>query len=223
MIRGLVTLALLLAVAACGGSSAPPAASGPTPTARPAGPYTSAAFQPQVTFTLPGGWLIAGDAAAYLQARPVETDLIGLHLFRDVLAASQDPACPLTPEPGVGRTSNEMLAWIRGLPGLTASAPVMVEVGGLRGVGVDLAIAPGWTTSCSFANGLPTVSLLTDGASLRWVIAGSERLRLYLLDVPGGGLVIVDLDAFDGDLYGRLIDIGVPIVKSIEFATPAQP
>jgi len=35
--------------------------------------------------------------------------------------------------------------------------------------------------------------------------------------------VIVDLDAFDGDLYADLIDVGVPIVKSIQFATPVQP
>ena len=64
MIRGLATTALLLAVAACGASAPPPVATGPTLTARPAGPYTSAAFQPQVTFTLPDGWLIASDGAA---------------------------------------------------------------------------------------------------------------------------------------------------------------
>ena len=100
-----------------------------------------------------------------------------------------------------------------------SAAPVLVDVGGLRGVGVDIAIAAGWTQSCSFANGVPTVPLLTDGAGLRWVIAGSERLRLYVLDVPDGGTVIVDLDAFDGDLYDSLLRVGAPIVKSLEFAT----
>lgn len=219
MIRGLAPLALLLAVAACGGSTATPAATSPTASALPAGTYTSAVFQPTVTFTLPDGWVIAADTARYFQVRPVESDLVGLHLFRDVFAASQDPACPTTGAPGVGRTSTEIVTWIRGLAGLSVAAPVMVDVGGLRGVGVDIAIAAGWTQSCSFANGVPTVPLLTDGAGLRWVVAGSERLRLYVLDVPDGGTVIVDLDAFDGDLYDSLLKVGAPIVKSLEFAS----
>lgn len=218
MIRGLASLALLLAVAACGGSTATPAASSPTASALPAGTYTSTAFRPSVTFTLPDGWVIAEDRPGYFQVRPVESDLVGLHLFRDVFAASQDPACPTTAAPGVGRTSTEIVTWIRGLAGLSVAAPVMVDVGGLRGVGVDIAIAAGWTQSCSFANGVPTVPLLTDGAGLRWVVAGSERLRLYVLDVPDGGTVIVDLDAFDGDLYDSLLKVGAPIVKSLEFA-----
>ncbi|MCJ7711163.1 MAG: hypothetical protein MUQ32_10090 [Chloroflexi bacterium] len=219
MIRGLASLALILVVAGCGASSASPAASGPAASPLPAGTYTSSAFQPPVSYTLPDGWTLASDTAGYLQLHPVETDLMGLHLFRDVVAASQDPSCPTTPEPGVGRTSSELVTWMRGLPGLSVGAPVMVTVGGLRGTAVDIAIAPGWTQSCSFANGLPTVPLLTNGADLRWVVAGSERLRLYVLDLPGGGTVIADLDAFDGDLYGPLIDAGVPIVKSLQFAT----
>lgn len=219
MIRGLASIALLLAVAACGGPAATPAASSPTASALPAGTYTSTAFRPGVTFTLPDGWVIASDTAGYFQVHPVESDLVGLHLFRDVFAASQDPACPTAAEPGVGTTSTELVTWIRGLAGLSVAAPVLVDVGGLRGVGVDIAIAAGWTQSCSFANGVPTVPLLTDGAGLRWVIAGSERLRLYVLDVPDGGTVIVDLDAFDGDLYDSLLRVGAPIVKSLEFAT----
>lgn len=219
MIRGLAPLALLLAVATCGGSPATPAAATPTASALPAGTYTSTVFQPSVTFTLPEGWVIAEDRASYFQVRPVESDLVGLHLFRDVLPASQDPACPLTAEPGVGRTSTEFVTWIRGLDGLSVAAPVLVDVGGVRGVGVDIAIAAGWTQSCSFANGVPTVPLLTDGAGLRWVVAGSERLRLYVLDLPDGGTVIVDLDAFDGNLYEALLRVGAPIVKSLKFAT----
>lgn len=219
MIRGLASIALLLAVAACGGSTATPAATTPTATALPAGTYTSTVFQPGVTFTLPDGWVIAEDRSDYFQVRPVETDVVGLHLFRDVFAASQDPTCPTAAAPGVGRTSTELVTWIRGLAGLSVAAPVLVDVGGLRGVGVDIAIAGGWTQSCSFANGVPTVPLLTDGAGLRWVVAGSERLRLYVLDLPDGGTVIVDLDAFDGARYEDLLRVGAPIVKSLEFAT----
>lgn len=223
MIRGLASLALLLAVAACGGSATPPVAGAPTAPAIVIGPYTTTAFRPTFTLTLPDGWVIAADTNIYFAANPAETNLIGLYVFRDVVAASQDPACPTIAEPGVGRTSTELVAWMRGNKGLVVGAPVMASVGGLRGTQVDVAIAPGWTQSCPFANGLPTVPLLTDGTGLRWVMAGSERLRLYVLDLPTGGTVIVDLDAFDGDLYAPLIELAAPAVKSIQFATPIVP
>jgi hypothetical protein len=56
--------------------------------------------------------------------------------------------------------------------------------------------------------------------NLRWVAAGNERLRLSLLDVPGGGTVVVDIDAFDGTLFDELLVAATPIVQSLEFATP---
>ena len=149
------------------------------------------------------------------------SDLVGIHLFRDPLPASQDPTCPTAAEPGVGTSSLALAAWIRSLPGLIVSNPRLVEVGGLRGTEIDVAIRSDWTQSCPFANGLPTVPLFvgSDG-QLRWVVAGSERLRLSLLDVPGGGTVVVDIDAFDGSLWEDLLAVATPIVQSFVFAAP---
>lgn len=213
----LVLAALLLAVAGCG-AAATPAPS--LPPALPAGTYTSTAFQPPVTFTVPDGWWKPSDRADYLSLMPVTSDLAGIHLFRDPLPASQDPTCPTTAEPGVATTSVALAAWIRSLPGLIVSNPRLAEVGGLRGTEIDVAIRADWTASCPFANGLPTVPLFVGaGGNLRWVIAGSERLRLSLLDVPGGGTVVVDIDAFDGALWDDLLAAATPIVRSCAFAT----
>jgi hypothetical protein len=97
----------------------------------------------------------------------------------------------------------------------------MVTVGGLRGVELDLALNTGWTVSCPFASGIPTVPLFVGAnGDLRWVIAGNERLRVALLDVPGGGTVVVDVDAFDGTLMDGLVAAAAPIVQSLSFATP---
>ena len=219
MHRRVLAVAMALSVAACGGSPATSAPSGPAGSPLPAGPYTSAAFQPAVTFTVPDGWELATDAPTYLQLRPLDSEVAGIHLFRDAVAASQDASCPTTAEPGVGTTSSELVAWMRGLKGLTVSGPAMATIGGLRGVSVDIGIAAGWTESCSFANGLPTVPLLVGKDNdLRWVIAGSERLRLYVLDLPAGGTVMVDIDAFDGSLFQSLLSSAAPIVKSLLFA-----
>ncbi len=208
-------------VAGCGGPTGTPTpAPTPAPSALPPGTYTSSAFQPAVTYTVPAGWRIASDSADYFALQPLASDLTGIHFFRDPLAASQDAACPTSAEPGVGKLSLEMATWIRGLPGIIASSPRIVTVGGLRGVELDLALNSGWTASCPFANGIPTVPLFVGAGSLRWAIAGNERLRIDLLDVPDGGTVVVDVDAFDGTLMDGLLAAAVPIVQSLSFATP---
>ena len=223
MIRAAGALAaLVLAAAACGGASlAPPtpAASGlPSVTPMPAGTYTSTGFQPPVTFTVPDGWVVTGDQPLYFALQPADNDLIGIHLFGDPLAASQDASCPAAPEPGVGTTSSELAAWIRERPGLVVSTPTMATIGGLRGVGLDIALRADWTQACPFANGVPSVPLINSPAIDHWVVVGNERLRLYLLDLPDGGTIAVDLDAFDGDQIDDLLGRANAIVRSMQFA-----
>ena len=206
-------------VAGCGSAGVTPAPSGRPPAGLAAGTYASGAFLPALTFTVPGGWEKSADAPTYLQLRPAGSEVAGIHLFRNPAAASQDLSCPETAEPGVGRTSTELAAWIRARPGLVVGDPKLASVGGLRGVEIDLAIIAGWTASCPFAEGSPTVPLFV-GANreYRWVVAGTERLRLYLLDIPGGGTLVVDIDAFDGTLMDALLAAATPIVRSFAFA-----
>jgi hypothetical protein len=215
---GLLSLAAVLVLAGCSGSvGSSPTIAPETPLA--AGQHGSTVFQPAVTFTVPDGWVLADDSASYLQVRPADQDTLGIHLFRDAKAASQDPSCPVTPAPGVGTSSVELLAWLRGLDGLVVTPPALVTVGGLRGSSVDIAIKSGWTASCPFANGLPTVPLLVEeGIGLRWVMAGGERLRLYLLDLPSGGTVLIDVDDFVGDQLSAFLGVAVPVVTSMTFA-----
>jgi hypothetical protein len=226
LIRALAVTALaVLALAGCGGASLPPPTSEtptqPPVTPMPAGTYTSVAFQPAVTFTAPDGWVITADQPLYFALQPAGNDLIGIHLFRDPMAASQDPSCPASPEPGVGGTSSELAAWIGQRPGLVVSAPTMATVGGLRGVAIDVALAADWTQACPFAGGTPSVPLINSPAIDHWVVVGNERLRMYLLDVPGGGTVAVDLDAFDGTQIEDLLARSNGIVRSMQFATDA--
>jgi hypothetical protein len=228
VIRGLSAFVLLLFVAACGGTSVPPAQSAlpatqPPLTALAGGTYTTAGFQPPVTFTVPEGWVLAADTNLYANLRPVENDAIGVHLFRDPKAASQDASCPAAPEPGIGGSAAELAAWIQGRPGLVVSAPAMTTVGGLSGIQLDVGLKAGWTQACPFANGIPSVPLFNSPAIDHWVVVGNERLRLFLLDLPGGGTVVVDLDAFDGDQVEDLIARSAGIVKSLSFATSGAP
>jgi hypothetical protein len=212
-------LATGLLVMACGSSGSSPASSA-VASALPAGTYTSRVFQPAVTFSLPAGWDNPADSAVYFQVRPAGSDIAGIHLFRDPNPASQDASCPETAQAGVGGSSKELVAWIRSLPGLVASDPTPITIGGLSGVTLDLGIKDGWKASCPFANGLPTVPLFVGAkGEYRWVVAGNERLRLAVLDAPSG-TVVVDVDAFDGTVIDDLLAAADPIVKSFTFAKP---
>jgi hypothetical protein len=223
--RGLATAAVAILflplVAGCGllpGATASPADSAAaSPLA--AGTYTSKSFQPAATYTVPGDWTNPTDSAAYFNLMPVQDQNNGLHLFHNPQALSQAADCPSAPEPGVGTSSLELVTWIRSLKGLSVTQPALVTIGGIPGTSIDASIAPNWTQSCSFANGIPTVPLFYGkDQNLRWVVAGPEKLRLAFLDVPGQGTVVVDLDSFDGTGFESLIGSASPIVKSLSFA-----
>ncbi len=208
-------------LAGCGGSASPTPTSIPRAAVLP-GTHTSSAFRPPITYTLPDGWLVAADAPDYRALEPVASDQVGIRIFRSPQAASQDPTCPIAAAHGVGTTAKDLVDWIRARPGLVVGDPVPVTMGGLAGLQVDIAIIGGWTPSCPFASGIPTVALFvgTTGTSFRWVVAGSERLRLAVLDVPGAGTVVVDIDAFDGSLMDGLLPAAAPIVGSLKFGLP---
>ena len=216
----MVAVSVFVAVvfAGCaGGAIASPTQAGPQ--ALPAGDYRSNAFSPSVSFTLPDGWIITEDSPTFLSMQPVNADAVGIHVFRSPGAASQQPDCPTTAISGVGPLAKDLVDWIQSLPGLQVRAPTSVVLGGLVGFETELRIVDGWKASCPFANGLPTVPLLvgtTDG--LRWVMADTERLRLSILDVPGSGTVVVDVDAFDGALFDSFLPFATPIVASMKFA-----
>lgn len=212
---------LVLVVAGCGGSGASAAPGGPAVSPLPAGSHATTAFSPAVTFTLPEGWEKPLDTDLMVTLRPAGSEVDTVNLFRDARAASQAADCARGPEPGVGTTSSELAAWLRERPGLVVSNPTMATVGGLRGVGIDVGIRGGWTESCPFANGNPTVPLITgpNANSYHWVTYGAERMRLYILDVPSGGTVTVMIDTVLGDQIDTLIALASPIVRSMAFAT----
>lgn len=217
----LAALVIGLLVAACGSKGGPAgSASAPPLTPLAAGTHSSAGFVPTITFTVPDGWLNPVDDAGYFELVPVADQNSGVHFFHNWQALSQDATCPYAPEPGVGTSAADLVKWIRSLKGLSVTQPAMVTVGGLPALTIDVTIAASWKQSCPFANGLPAVPLLIDDSrTLHWVMAGPETMRLYVLDVPGQGTLIVDLDSFDGVGYPTLLTTGSPIVKSLAIKT----
>ena len=88
---------------------------------------------------------------------------------------------------------------------------------------MDIAASGTYTTVCpndrgTYPEGLPILPLFAGAGSgdLTWFVAGDERMRLYLLDMPGGGNIVISIDAIGGD-FETLLEVTEPVIDSITF------
>ena len=101
---------------------------------------------------MPAGWFTGDQQLEYDFAVGSETAIDGIFLFRDPLAHSQAPDCPMAADETVGSSPKELTDWIEALPGLTATTPTAVTVGGLPGFTLDVRVASTWTHACPYRN-----------------------------------------------------------------------
>ncbi|HSG85083.1 MAG TPA: hypothetical protein VLA23_01995 [Candidatus Limnocylindrales bacterium] len=225
-----LALALAAVVAGCAGATAtpPPPSRGPDlepcpPTGGTCvgplvpGDHVSRSFVPQFAYDVPSGWRNDTDLPGNYYLRPVGFDVGGIYFFRDMAIASQDPTCPRIAATGIGTSAKEIVDWIAAAPGLQASRPESVDLGGLDAWRVEVALAADWTFACPFADGIPSHPLFVAESGIYWAMADTEQLQLTIADLPEGGTVAVDIDAFFGADYQALRQAADPIVRSIEF------
>jgi hypothetical protein len=145
----------------------------------------------------------------------------GIFLFRDVAALEQQ--CTVLKDTTVGTSASELADWMEANPSLIVSNQHRTSLGGLNGTTLDLAVSGAYTTVCPDLHrtpdplGLPLVPLIQDVSRFgNWWIGGAERIRLYLLDLPGGGNVVVGVDAINTD-FARLLELCEPVIRTIQF------
>jgi len=189
------------------------------------GTYSTVSFSPTITYSVPAdGWANWEDLSAlFLLLPPGEaldgvdadtSDFIGVYRNLRVAAAS----CAEEPQAGVGASSQAMAAWFRSDPGLTLTNDRAISVGGRRGRELDLELKKGWTGTCPYSvNGRPLVPLIVgtgDAAGLHHVLTATFRTRLYLLDEPGGNIVI---EVVDHPEHGASFDDYSAVVRTLTF------
>ncbi|HEU0237059.1 MAG TPA: hypothetical protein VFR14_11530 [Candidatus Limnocylindrales bacterium] len=166
------------------------------------------------------GWENNQDWALEYQLKPAGSpDDTGIFLFSDILAVSEADPCSQSPEPTVGRTADEIVEWLTRATGVAATPPQPVTVGGLAGWRIDVAMAPDWTGTCSWSDGEVTRPLFTDadsGDGFYWGLGAETRMRLWLLALPDGRTLLVDIDG-DASTYAAILDEATRIVESFEF------
>jgi hypothetical protein len=197
-----------------------------------AGTYTSRAFEPALTYTVPAGWFNKFDEPHGYGLLPETTanmaslnsggfGVTAVELQRDLVVARAD-CVEAESEPGVAATAAAMTRALADRPGLVTTEPVPITVGGLSGFTIDITLSPDWTTPCPFSQGRPTVPLVTDpratpGAGLHWTAdraTDGSFARYIILDLPGGGTVLI---APNGP--PAFVTEATPLIESFEFGS----
>ena len=175
-----------------------------------------------LTYEVPAGWANTEDFPLDYrlerQTAPADT---GIFLFGDVQVVDTDAdSCGASPATNVGRAARAITDWLAAAPGVVASDPNPVTIGGLSGWQVDVTIDPSWTITCSETGSQPMRALFTDskpGAGFQWGVQADDHLRLFILDLGDGRALLVDIQARTKADYDALVEEATTIVESFEF------
>jgi hypothetical protein len=183
------------------------------------GTYTSQRFEPALTFTVPAGWNNPWDTRGsfHLWTRgwsdgSDDPDDPGIYLFdhpgltlrRDVRPRE---GCSDAVDAAAGTSAIELATWVADHPGIATGAPSPVQIGGLSGYQLDVSIAETWQ-SCRIESGQASVPLFDELSLIEH--PGYATMRLILLDLPGGGNVLIAID-------GKQVDVAMPVVRAFTF------
>jgi hypothetical protein len=205
-----------------GGPAEPSPAAVATPSAVPSSPPASEAptagergLAWSFSGSLPEGWSQEGRTFGHGEGASVE-------IFENRSVMSTIPDCIYGPAEGIGTTASEFVGALATREGLDVAGPEPVEVGGLSGDTLGIGMSQEWTATCPWWEaGTPVVP--TYGAfdeKNYWLFqaaSGDERYRLYVLDVPGGGNVVISVYAPTLEVMETYADDAASIVEGIVF------
>jgi hypothetical protein len=187
-----------------------------------AGTHSSTAFQPAITFTLPAGYSNSLDRARAYTLHP-PGDVFFFQVVSEVDIPAQNADCSAEQKPGVGNTVDDWVQFLTKHPGLVASTPTPVSVGGFDGMSLSFHVRETWTARCPNSIG-PAVMLVTDTANppdrVYWI--DDQYTTFNILDVAGT-TVIVRLESGPSPAANTRDQATVePIIASMRFS-PSGP
>lgn len=178
------------------------------------------------SYTVPDGWANIEDFPThYRLAKQGAPDSTAIFLWADVVPHSQDASCSRTAEPGVGRTASAITDWLTTLPGLVATTPTPVTVGGLSGFWLDLSVAADWTQTCPYSEGKPLVMTFVDSdvdsnpgpEGFDWNVLAGGYARYFLLDLGDGRTLLIEIGASDKASWDAFVADAMPVIETFVF------
>lgn len=200
-----------------------------------------------VSYTVPDGWANVEDGNYLLQLSPVASyddvvagkkpwgDLIFLHA-RPAALTTQDMCLPFA-DTAVGRSVDDLVAFLVNHPALTTSDPTPIIIDGFLGQMLDIDMVPTWTGTCKDWDGglgTPGVPLWYDANDLHnnptnqldsddgYAGVGgtgevSDPLRVILLDVGAGDTLLIIVDSEKAAGQAAFVEQAMPIVRELRF------
>ena len=200
------------------------------------GEHVSASFRPfdqgtsgRFAYTVPAGWgeRDCGTPSCVLLERANAPAQVLISVYPDVVPQSVADSC--FDAPSIERTPAEIVQRLTTVPALEVTPSTPVEIGGLRGVMVDLSVAQVAQVTCRYPkatypqtpdilNGPPvSFSLLGtfDGAA-DVGMGGAGRSRYFLLDHGDGRSLLIAVEA-DMATWDSVLADAMPIINSFQF------
>jgi hypothetical protein len=212
-------------------SPSPPPSRSPSPTVQceddlagcagplAAGEHQSSQFDPTFTFTTPDGWRNVIDQGPIYKLDP-PSGYPYLLLWSDASIALQDASCSATPDPTKGRKAADWIETLTTHPGLVASPPVNIDLGGRSaGQQVELALDPDWTETCPQHDG-PYVSFLSQpmrGEASEYGLGRTERVLVAVVDIGQRTVVILSYGPVDAASFATSTQAVRAIIASSHF------
>ena len=189
----------------------------------PPGTYTSEAFKPGLTYTVPAGWVMYDDEPGQFELALEHKDPY-IYVWRDVRAVA--PNCAQEPHPEVGSSAADITGWLATHDGLDTTEPQPVSIGGLDGYVIDVRMSLDWTEGCPFSDGEPTVPTIMGTSPLSnfvfWGSLTDSSQRYYFLDLGEAGAngnIAVTAEVCCGEEWDEVMDQVTPVIESFVFDT----
>ena len=174
-----------------------------------------------LSYTVPEGWTNTADWPAEFKLAQQGVTPAGIYLWSDVVIVSEEDPCLEEPAAGVGRTAGEITDWLASAPGLIATTPEPVSIGGLDGFRLDLDLDDAWTNTCPFSAGFPARPIFTDtqaGSGFHWGLGPDTIMRLFVLDLGDGRAVVIDIEAETRATFLPFAEEAAGVVASFQFS-----
>ena len=188
-----------------------------------AGAHRSVHLQPALAFTTPDGWKNSIDAATIFKLDPTDPAVPAdayILVWTNVAIADQTASCDAVAKAGLGSSVADWISYLRAHPGLNASTPTPVSLGGSSGQAIDLSVRPTWTKTCpGSADRLVQFILDTDPVAGKQLYGASSanRMHMVILDV-GGKTVIIQVYTTDSDpAFSSTMAQVQPLIDSFMF------
>ena len=186
-----------------------------------AGTYTTAVFQPDLTYTVPGGWanyedlpgnfLLVPPGGSPEGVNPGTSDYLGV--YTSVAAPGRCTGEASQTEP---RSFDGLVAFLKKHPRLKVSNVHDVIVGGLKGVRMDIRMGP--KPDCNDGAYVDLYVGLPPSDLVHGVIP-NYLVRVYLLRSAGNTLAIEVADAPNGSDYADFPAAAAQVIETFKFAT----